>query len=474
MAPLLLELGRDRSLRKRLIVAAALGAGAAGMTGVLYLLAVAGVIAPPDADPPSTNLGATEVGRLAAEARSSGGDAHETGSTGDEGDSIRAELQTIEALIRAGRYADALPMAQAAVTRAREADEGKLLAIAHYREGSLHGYLGDPAAAERSFIDAMLAGKQHDAPDVQSEAAIRLVHVVGYVQRRFDDADPWIRTAQALVDASGDERQQSTLASYIGTVRFAEGDYASAETYQRRALELEEALLGPDHADLASTLNNLAGALAEQGRPEEALPLRERALRIIIAQRGAEHPQVSDHLRGVGALLFQLGRASEAHEHWVRALELRREAYGDEHPDVATSLDDLGNALEALGQDEEAITRLREALAMREKLLGKHPEVAATLSNLGRVLTKTGRNDEAIILHERAVALTEESLGHEHAEVATKLANLAVAYREVGRRDDAVETYARALEIREATLGPEHSQTSRTRALLDTLRAEPR
>jgi hypothetical protein len=44
----------------------------------------------------------------------------------------------------------------------------------------------------------------------------------------------------------------------------------------------------------------------------------------------------------------------------------------------------------------------------------------------------------------------------------------------VGRRDDAVETYARALEIREATLGPEHSQTSRTRALLDTLRAEPR
>ena len=68
----------------------------------------------------------------------------------------------------------------------------------------------------------------------------------------------------------------SSLNNLAGLYR-AQGRYAEAEPLYRRALAIREAVLGPDHPDTASSLNNLAGLFRAQGRYGEAEPLLRRA-----------------------------------------------------------------------------------------------------------------------------------------------------------------------------------------------------
>lgn len=53
-----------------------------------------------------------------------------------------------------------------------------------------------------------------------------------------------------------------------------------AKALLERALAITEVAYGPDHPDVATRLNNLAGMLRDLGQPEAARPLQERALAI--------------------------------------------------------------------------------------------------------------------------------------------------------------------------------------------------
>ena len=49
-----------------------------------------------------------------------------------------------------------------------------------------------------------------------------------------------------------------------------------------------EKALGPDHSDVAKSLNNLATLYADQGRYAEAEPLYKRALAVVESLLGVE------------------------------------------------------------------------------------------------------------------------------------------------------------------------------------------
>uniref|UniRef100_A0A914HB39 Kinesin light chain n=1 Tax=Globodera rostochiensis TaxID=31243 RepID=A0A914HB39_GLORO len=75
----------------------------------------------------------------------------------------------------------------------------------------------------------------------------------------------------------------------------------------------------------------------------------------------------------------------------------------------------------------EAIALMNEALAIRERCLGKdHLAVAATLNNLAVLYVKRGKFKEAEPLCKRALEIREKALGHDHPDVAKQLNNLAL------------------------------------------------
>lgn len=79
----------------------------------------------------------------------------------------------------------------------------------------------------------------------------------------------------------------------LGAVAATHGDGEEAERRYRQALRLKEALLGPDHPDVAVTLHNLGVLRNSQGADDEAVALLQRALGILAASFEAGHPKIA-------------------------------------------------------------------------------------------------------------------------------------------------------------------------------------
>ena len=88
----------------------------------------------------------------------------------------------------------------------------------------------------------------------------------------------------------------------------AQGDLARARPLHERALAIYEKVLGPEHPDTATGLNNLAGLLEAQGDLTRARPLYERALAIYEKVLGAEHPNTAASLNNLAKLTSGPGR----------------------------------------------------------------------------------------------------------------------------------------------------------------------
>lgn len=87
------------------------------------------------------------------------------------------------------------------------------------------------------------------------------------------------------------EPELNSLAAAAGTAATA-GDFAGAAALLRQALEWQTSTLGPDHPDLATTLNNLALMLEQIGDTAEAGRCYRRAYAIALAALGPDDPAV--------------------------------------------------------------------------------------------------------------------------------------------------------------------------------------
>jgi tetratricopeptide (TPR) repeat protein len=85
-----------------------------------------------------------------------------------------------------------------------------------------------------------------------------------------------------------------------------------AEQLYRRALAIKERSLGPEHPDVAMTLNNLAVLHKAVGKYAEAKPLNQRALTIFEAALGPTHPKVITCRQNYAQLLREMSRQAEA------------------------------------------------------------------------------------------------------------------------------------------------------------------
>src|SRR3989440_4969588 len=71
------------------------------------------------------------------------------------------------------------------------------------------------------------------------------------------------------------------LLNEVGYYLKQRAQYTEAESLYQRAIAIGEKVLGPEHPNLASGLNNLAGLYRDRGKHEEAEPLYRRALAIL-------------------------------------------------------------------------------------------------------------------------------------------------------------------------------------------------
>ena len=102
-----------------------------------------------------------------------------------------------------------------------------------------------------------------------------------------------------------------------------------------------ERVLGPEHPDIANSLNNLGPALQTQGNYAEAEALYRRSLAIFERGLGPEHPDTAYSCNNLGMLYATMKQWPEATEYVYRTLQIFLKALGPEHPMTHKAIENM-------------------------------------------------------------------------------------------------------------------------------------
>jgi tetratricopeptide (TPR) repeat protein len=177
-------------------------------------------------------------------------------------------------------------------------------------------------------------------------------YLVDTVQRR---TAPGARVPEliirAAVDASGPAEATSLADAARAQGRYSLAEYAYRHAYRARGADPE---LSPEHPDTLTSRNNLALALWDLGRHEEAAAEHRAVLGTRTRILGAEHPDTMASRSNLALALWTMGRLKDAEAEHRAVLEDRTRILGAEHPDTLTSRNNLGLVLRDLGRTGEA------------------------------------------------------------------------------------------------------------------------
>jgi tetratricopeptide (TPR) repeat protein/CHAT domain-containing protein len=235
-----------------------------------------------------------------------------------------------------------------------------------------------------------------------------------------------------------------------------------AETLElaRRACDLARLELGDNHAETATSFNNLGYLLHKTGDRAGAQSCYEQAVEINRRMRG-DHPKTAVSLSNFGHLLQDMGKLSAARQCYEEALNIRRACSGDHDPDTASVLNHLGNLLGKMGDTALGKSYLEQALAIRRRILGEnHPITSNTLNNLAVLLHQMKDLTGARTCYQQALENLRREVGEDDPNTATSLNNLGVVLQDAGNYAMARIYIEQALEVRRRVLGNDHPNTA--------------
>ena len=269
----------------------------------------------------------------------------------------------------------------------------------------------------------------------------------------------------------------------------AQGRYADAELLYKRALEIREKAVGPDHTDTAMSLSNLAELYRAQGRYADAELLHKRSLAINEKALGSSLSETVEQIEGTYEGTFTLSQVTGDHQisltfqqsgpevavtyrsalggrgsgkgtiagNIIAAMPLRSETNcpglytasfkfsGDTVSWTYSGQDCNGPAQgRGIANKQKFVSPWTGELPSAQKLVsppwtGEMPSAQTPAQEarilMGKIdeLKNLARYAEAIPLQQRLLVLTEMVLGSNHPQVAISMGNLAGLYNAQGR-----------------------------------------
>ncbi|KAH9146957.1 hypothetical protein LEN26_004849 [Aphanomyces euteiches] len=222
-------------------------------------------------------------------------------------------------------------------------------------------------------------------------------------------------------------------------------NFRNAETLLIEAKAMRERVLGTNHPDYATSLNNLGN-------------FYKAALQMI------SHKDESKDMKfGWGGVLLKT--EDDIKEFYTTSLSIRELNLGRDHPHVAQSLNNLAlfrsHMLDKTPKDklpdEEGLKQLHveieqlysRALDIRRKKLGANsPDTASTLNNLGNFKYNQGAYPAAEVYCKEALKIRKQYYQQDNDRVAQSLINVGRILVAQEKYAEAEHVYKEALELR--------------------------
>jgi tetratricopeptide (TPR) repeat protein/tRNA A-37 threonylcarbamoyl transferase component Bud32 len=372
-------------------------------------------------------------------------------------DAAHRSLSRARALGDAGRWQEALDLARASESAAREAGYRPLIAESLLLAAEMREVLADTDGARDAFAAALVAAEAAADRALKVRAAASEGRLLAYRLSRMEEGEWWLQLAQAALGSEPDPQLAASLAAARGVVRRAQGRYQEALPDLERNVALRTRLYGPDHLQVAIALNSLGNLFNEMGRPADAERAYRRSLTIQRAHYGSSHPAVGRLLNNLGTTLRNEKRYAEARASLEEALAIYERVFTGPVQEIGSTVYNLGNLANDTGDWQAGLRYHERAMALARELYGeRHLLVAQALNGSGNSLQLARRYPEALERFDRALRLFEEMVGPEHEHVAYTLQNVGITLEAMGRDAEAVAPFQRALAIYTKTLGPDH------------------
>ncbi|MEO6562351.1 MAG: tetratricopeptide repeat protein, partial [Nitrosospira sp.] len=201
---------------------------------------------------------------------------------------------------------------------------------------------GDTAKAERLFEQVLATDPKHAA-----EAAFQLGELA---LSKID----YLRARKYYLEAARLEPDNADYVNKAGKINHEMGRYPEARSFYEKALAIRERSLGPEHPNIAASLNNLAGLYHDEGQYAKAEPLFQRSLKILEKALGRDHPDVAVCLNNLATLYYTQGQYAKAEPLYQRSLKIGEKTLGPDNTHVAVRLNNLAKLYSAQGQYAKA------------------------------------------------------------------------------------------------------------------------
>lgn len=205
------------------------------------------------------------------------------------------------------------------------------------------------------------------------------------------------------------------------------GDYVTAEATLRRGLKLQEAALGPEHEAVLATIVDLAVALKNQGKIDEAAAICEGSIDAIRRVMGEHDDATISALMMTALGLSQQGDHPKAEALARAALAAARKTKKPPNVIIVNATVVLADVLRKVGRPTEAEAILRPAISELRAAKRRNIPASTLEESLASALEESGRFDEAVALRRRVVADNERQLGPDHVISRTASEKLAIA-----------------------------------------------
>jgi tetratricopeptide (TPR) repeat protein len=327
--------------------------------------------------------------------------------------------------------------------------------------------LGDLDAAKNSAGLALAAA--HKAGD--STASIDAQLVMGEVlfsRGDFAEGKSLLDVARQDARDRGSAIQQAEAAHQLGLLEDSRGDDEQAQRWLETALsELPENAI----EERAETLNDLAlikGALNDHAAN---LALQQQAVDLWRSAHPDGHAMLAQALSNLAVALDDNGRHDEAGKVYAQALKMRTEFFGDSHPGVVGTLSSM-TYHDILGKDvPAALDHGAQAWASAQKLLPGHPNVGYAAIMYAEALMLAGRSSEAVPLIETSLKIRKTQHPDDHPLVINTESVLGLARAQSGDID-AGEALAQSAYTRQlAKLGEKKDLTIAAKNRLEEIRS---
>lgn len=165
-----------------------------------------------------------------------------------------------------------------------------------------------------------------------------------------------------------------------------QGNLDGAIEIYRRILDLQVAIFGSDHINVAKTYVNLGVSYKSKGMYKEAEVALQEAIRILSNNPGKGHPSTLVAMNNLANVRYAQGRYEQSLQDHMAVATSRQAVLAPGHRDLAQSYHNIAKCLYRLGRISDATTYVKQAFEVYSKG-GAEPSATAKTRILELLLT---------------------------------------------------------------------------------------